>query len=129
MKKYENFCASLANLKDIYDYEEPYSNIVLTGMVALYEICFEQSWKAIRELMEKSGAAVARTGSPKQILKTAYEMGMIEDEAIWLRALQARNLATHAYNQAVASEIVKAVKKDYYPMFCALKAEIDENWI
>ena len=27
MKKYENFKAALNNLKDIYDYEEPYSNV------------------------------------------------------------------------------------------------------
>ena len=39
MKKYDNFCAALTNLQDIYNYEEPYSNVVLTGLVALYEIC------------------------------------------------------------------------------------------
>ena len=38
MKKYENFCASFANLNDIFSYEEPYNNVVLTGLVALYEI-------------------------------------------------------------------------------------------
>ena len=41
MKKYENFCRALENLKDIYEYEEPYNNVILTGMTALYEICFE----------------------------------------------------------------------------------------
>ena len=45
MKKYENFCASLKNMKEIYDYDEPYNTVVLTGLVGLYEICFEQSWK------------------------------------------------------------------------------------
>ena len=25
MKKYENFCASLKNMKEIFDYEEPYN--------------------------------------------------------------------------------------------------------
>ena len=50
MKKYENFCAALKNLKDIYNYEEPYTNVVLTGLAALYEICFEQSWKAVKEI-------------------------------------------------------------------------------
>ena len=50
MKKVDNFCAALANLKDIYEYEAPYSNVVLTGLVALYEICFEQSWKAMKEI-------------------------------------------------------------------------------
>ena len=42
MKKYENFCASLGNMKEIYNYKEPYDNVVLTGLVGLYEITFEQ---------------------------------------------------------------------------------------
>ena len=49
MKKYENFKAALNNLKDIYDYEEPYSNVETAGIVGLYEICFEQAWKAMKD--------------------------------------------------------------------------------
>lgn len=49
MKKYENFCLALKNLKDIYEYEEPYNNVTLTGLVSLYGICFEQSWKMMKE--------------------------------------------------------------------------------
>ena len=40
MRKYENFCNALSNMKDIYNYEEPYDNVVITGLVGLYEICF-----------------------------------------------------------------------------------------
>ena len=80
MKKYENFVHALKNLEDIYKYEEPYDNVVLTGLVALYEICFEQSWKAMKEIMEDSGIDETKTGSPRQVLKTAYKAGMIEDE-------------------------------------------------
>ena len=50
MKKYENFCSSLENMKEIYNYTEPYDNVVLTGLVGLYEICFEQSWKMMKEV-------------------------------------------------------------------------------
>ena len=52
MRKYENFCNSLSNMKDIYNYEEPYDNVVITGLVGLYEICFEQSWKMMKEIFE-----------------------------------------------------------------------------
>jgi hypothetical protein len=38
MKKYENFCAALSNLKALYEFEEPYSNVTLTGLVGLYEL-------------------------------------------------------------------------------------------
>ena len=129
MKKVENFYSALSNLNDIYRYEEPYDNVVLTGLVALYEICFEQSWKAMKELLEYSGSSEAKTGSPKLILKTAYQMGLIRDEQIWLEALQARNNVAHAYNKAIALSIVQAVKMSYYTMFCDLKEEIEKNWI
>ena len=46
MKKYENFCKALNNLKEIQKEVPPYSTVVQTGMVSLYEICFEQAWKA-----------------------------------------------------------------------------------
>lgn len=129
MKKYENFCAALKNLKDIYHYEEPYTNVVLTGLTALYEICFEQSWKAVKEILELNGFPEGKTGSPKQILKTAYQAGMIKDEKLWVEALATRNNVAHAYNQAVALDIVRETKEKYYQMFCDLKDELDKNWI
>ena len=129
MKKYDNFCAALRNLKDIYRYKEPYDNVVLTGLVALYEICFEQAWKAMKEIMEYQGIGESATGSPRQILKTAYQTGMIQDESLWLEALASRNNVSHAYNQIIALDIVKKTKESYYDMFCALQKEIEENWL
>ena len=76
MKKFENFKASLFNLKDIFSYQEPYGNVEIVGMVGLYEICFEQSWKAMKEILENYGYAEGATGSPRAILKTAYKAGM-----------------------------------------------------
>lgn len=97
MKKYENFKSALKNLKDIYSYEEPYGNVEIVGMVGLYEICFEQAWKAMKEILENQGYAEGATGSPRTILKTAYKAGMIDDEGMWLDALVSRNNVAHAY--------------------------------
>ncbi len=128
MKKYDNFCASLKNLKDIYSYEEPYNNVIMTGLVGLYEICFEQSWKMMKEKLTEYGYTESATGSPRTILKTAYKAGMIKEEQKWLNALQARNNVTHAYNSAVALDIVRQTKEVFYNMFEELKNEIDKNW-
>ena len=129
MKKYENFCASLKNMKEIYDYEEPYNTVVLTGLVGLYEICFEQSWKMMKEILEAHGYEEGATGSPKIILKTAYKAGMIKDEEAWLRALQERNNVTHSYNQKIALGIVRQAKSTFYDLFVQLKEEEDKNWL
>ena len=129
MKKYENFCSSLGNMKDIYNYEEPYDNVVLTGLVGLYEITFEQSWKMMKEILQNQGYEEGATGSPKIILKTAYKAGMIKDEELWLRALQARNNVTHSYNQKIALGIVSEAKNEFYKMFVELKEEVENGWL
>ena len=67
---------------------------------------YEQSWKAMKEIMTMNGVAESQTGSPRQILKSAYQIGMIKDEDIWLAALVSRNNVTHAYNQEIAKVIV-----------------------
>ena len=129
MKKYENFCSSLGNMKDIYNYKEPYDNVVLTGLVGLYEITFEQSWKMMKEILQNHVYEEGATGSPKIILKTAYKAGMIKDEELWLRALQARNNVTHSYNQKIALSIVSEAKTEFYKMFVDLKEEVESVWL
>lgn len=129
MKKFEIFQASLRNLKDIYSYHEPYSNVVMTGMVGLFKICFEQSWKAMKEILENHGYVESATGSPRMILKTAYKAGMISDEELWLSALVSRNNVSHAYNKAIAMDIINQTKCKYYDMFVQLEQTIEHNWI
>ena len=53
MKKYDNFCAALKNLEDIFLYKEPYDNVTITGLVGLYEICLD-GHIIIRLLVEKN---------------------------------------------------------------------------
>lgn len=127
MKKYENFCKALENLQDIYQYDEPYNNVILSGLVALYEICFEQAWKAMKEVMVSEGVREVETGSPKMIIKSAYEFGIITDEDAWLAALVSRNNVAHSYNQAIALDIVRETKERYVGLFLELKKALKER--
>ena len=125
MKKYENFCKALENLQDIYQYDEPYNNVILSGLVALYEICFEQAWKAMKAVMVSEGVREAETGSPKMIIKSAYEFGIITDEDAWLAALVSHNNVAHSYNQAIALDIVRETKERYVGLFLKLKKALE----
>lgn len=129
MKKYENFLRTLNNLQEIYNYNEPYGTVELAGLVGLYEQCFEQAWKAMKEILEDNGFDESRTGSPRGILKTAYGAGMIDNEALWLAALSDRNDVAHAYKEEIALSIVKNTKEQYYDMFLTLRNTIDDKWL
>ena len=83
----------------------------------------------MKEILQWNGVPEAKTGSPKQVLKAAYQAGMLSDEALWLEALSTRNNVAHAYNQTIALDIVAGTKQTYYQMFTELKTELETNWI
>lgn len=129
MKKYDNFCKALANLQLVRDTSEPYDVMTLTGSAALFEICFEQAWKAMKEILQEHGYGERQTGSPKQIVKLAYSAGMIQNEEKWFAMLVSRNDVTHSYNEEVALALIKRVKEDYIDLLEKLKAELESRWL
>ncbi len=129
MKTYENFSKALKNLQDINNYDEPFSCVVRTGLVALYGICFEQAWKAMKEILEAQGYLEESLGSPRKVLQVAYKARMISDEELWVNALKARNNVAHAYNEAIALDIIEEAKATYVTMFEELQETLENDWL
>ena len=129
MKKYENFCRALENLHEGLKLDEPYSIVEQTGIVGLFEICFEQAWKTMKALLEEDGRFGQKTGSPRRILKTAYQCGMLDNEEGWLELLEARNLLAHTYSDEQSLTVIRQMKTDYVLLFDALKKEIEAHWL
>ena len=128
MRRFDDFCRALKNLQEIRGKLPPYDTITQTGMVSLFEICFEQAWKAMKEALELAGFSKERTGSPRMVIKQAYQAGMIADEELWLAALVARNNVAHTYNEAIALGIIREAQERYLPMLETLKAELEKGW-
>jgi len=129
MKKYENFCKALSNLQEGLKLNEPYSVVEQTGIVGLFEICFEQSWKLMKAVLEEHGRFEDKIGSPRAIIKIAYQCNMIKDGEKWLELLESRNILAHTYSDAEAVEIIRKLKTDYFGLFEELRNEITERWI
>lgn len=126
--KLENLERALRSMSSIYDYDEPYSEVELAGIVALFEVTFELSWKAMKESLQTFGYPAAQTGSPRSVLKTAYAAGMIDDEQVWLDALAMRNNVSHSYNSEIALEMARVAKSRYYALFGNLADVLRAKW-
>lgn len=129
MKKFDHFVRALANLKLCKNYTAPYDVVMETGLVNLFAICFEQSWKAMKEILENHGYSESKTRSPKMIIKLAYSAGMLQDESGWMELLDRRNEIAHSYNEEVAVTIIEKTKEKYLALFEALENELREKWI
>ena len=129
MKKYDNFSRALKNLKECLKVEEPYSVVEQTGIVGLFQICFEQSWKLMKEVLENHGRFAVRTGSPREIIKIAYQCDMIKNQEAWLEILESRNILAHTYSDEQSLNVIKSIKSDYISVFEELKNELDKRWL
>lgn len=129
MKKYENFCKALNNLREGLALEVPYTIVEQTGIVGLFEICFEQSWKLMKEILERHGIYEHKIGSPRVVIKLAYQSGMISDEGGWLSILDARNILAHTYSDEQSLAVIRKLKERDFALFEDLKAELEKNWM
>jgi nucleotidyltransferase substrate binding protein (TIGR01987 family) len=92
MREYDIFCKTLSNLRECKNLSEPYSVIVQAGIIKLFDMCFEYCVKAVKEVLEHNGIYEKKTGSPKIIIKIAYNARMINNEEKWLKLLNTRNI-------------------------------------
>ncbi|WP_297964744.1 HI0074 family nucleotidyltransferase substrate-binding subunit [uncultured Anaerovibrio sp.] len=128
-KKVCNFLKALDNLKTIEGKTPPYDAITEAGMVSLFEICFEQAWKAMKERLEFNGYGERKLGSPNAIIKLAFQAEMIDDEELWRAALRARNNVVHSYSDEIALSIIKDTQDKFIAMFDKLRKELIDNWL
>jgi nucleotidyltransferase substrate binding protein (TIGR01987 family) len=64
---------------------------------------------------ELEGRTVQPT--PRSVLKGAYAVGWIDDEAGWIDLMRMRNLASHVYNETMARDIYRRIREK--PDCCA----------
>jgi len=81
----------------------------------------------MKYVLELNGIPEAATGSPRSIIKSAFRVGLITDEQLWLDALASRNNVSHAYNQSIALDIIRRTRSSYIAMFEALDAALERN--
>lgn len=129
MKRYISFCKSIDNLEESYKLNEPYSIVEIVGILRLFQICFEQSWKLMKEVLENYGRFAVRTGSPREIIKIAYQCDMVKNQEAWLEILESRNILAHTYSDEQSLNVIKSIKSDYISVFEELKNELDKRWL
>lgn len=121
MKKFDNFSKCLKVLKKA-DFKQAFENeIYRIGVIGLFNLTFELSWKALQEVLRNHGVDGADVGSPREILQIAYKVGFISDSDSWLLMLRKRNLSVHVYNEEEAEELVSLIKERFISTFSDLE--------
>jgi nucleotidyltransferase substrate binding protein (TIGR01987 family) len=81
---------------------QPVNEFVRDSSIQRFEFTFELFWKSLKAYAEESGLEAF---SPRDSIRIAFQLGVIQDNPEWFRMLEDRNLTSHTYNEATADSI------------------------
>lgn len=93
------------------------------GVIQRFEFTFELLWKTLRIFLEDEGVICK---SPRECLKSAFKMGLIQDERAFLDMLEDRNLTSHIYDQSESERIFQNIKQSHLRNLVILVGRITE---
>lgn len=79
------------------------------GCIQRFEYTVELSWRLIRKLLLELGRSDV-SASPKPLVRAAATEGWIEDVEDWLDFIEARNLTSHSYKEAIANKVYQSAR-------------------
>ncbi len=128
MKRFEERKQDLAKaterLKEALKERE--TEIAIDGTLHRFEFTFELAWKTMKDLMEYNGI-IETTGSPREVLKTAFQNGLIKDGETWIDMMLARNSLSHLYDEETSRKIYKDIKEKYVVLIEKLNEELEKQ--
>ena len=127
INRYRSYCKSLDNLADAKGRDRT-DKFILSGTVQMFNLSFDLAWKVMKDIIsEYHGALEYPTGSPRETLRMANSVGLIEDDT-WLEMLKARNNLAHDYDGELACKYFQAITTRYDELLEKFRKKADEYY-
>ena len=99
-----------------------------TGVLGTFQLAFELASEALKEVMQRYGLTdPGDTASPRGVLRTASQHGMLENVQLWFGMLNQRNSSVHVYDEEAAQELLVLIRERYVPALKVLAAGLRER--
>lgn len=117
------FSASLDALAEARR-RDPSDSFVLSGTSAKFSITFELAWKLMKDiLIDYYAVSDFVAGSPRETLRAAFRLGLIDDDR-WMDMLKLRSQLAHDYNLETITAAFTTIVNDYIPLFEQLRTRV-----
>jgi nucleotidyltransferase substrate binding protein (TIGR01987 family) len=87
--------------------------LVLAGFIQTYAFTMELGWKTMKDYLFEQGY---NPGGSKEVMKQAFQDGLIPNGRVWMDAIDDRNLIAHIYDRAAIEGVIKKVRESYIGM-------------
>lgn len=100
-QRLQNFGAALATLREALAATQhaPQDHLYRIALIGAFKFTFELGWKTLRDYLQFSGVEATL---PRDVIKQAFQNGLVADGQLWITMMLDRNLLSHAYDDAAA---------------------------
>lgn len=125
-QRYANYKKALTQLGDAVELsrQRALSRLEKQGVIQAFEFTHELAWNVLKDYLQDQGNQDVK-GS-KDATREAFKVALIADGERWMAMIQSRNLSTHTYDERTAEQLVGVIVEDYFPLFQALKTEMEK---
>ena len=123
-QRFTNYTKALSLLENALKIEHP-DIVQKAGIILFFEMCCELSWKVLKDYLEEQGFNEVNT--PRNAIKKAFEIGIIENGHDWMDLLVDRNLSVHTYDEEKATNLDLLIHTKYHHLFQKLKTSLSDK--
>lgn len=92
----------------------PVENRDFAGIIQNFEFTYELCWKTLKIVLEQNGIPAP---FPRVCFEEAFKRDMIYGNEVWKDLIEARNLSSHTYDQALARKMHLDIRDRYLTVF------------
>ena len=108
-QRFQNFEKAFLFLQEGLNIQHP-SALEEAGIVQAFEFTFELAWKTLKDYLLANGVDAK---FPRDVVKEAFQYGVLGDGALWLAMLDKRNQLAHIYNETNAEAAMYVIRKQF----------------
>jgi nucleotidyltransferase substrate binding protein (TIGR01987 family) len=127
IQRFNNFTKAYSQVKDavLLARQRELTKLEAQGLIQAFEFTHELAWNTLKDFLVHHG--VLNLYGSKDTTRAAFKAGLIQNGEVWMDMISSRNLTSHTYNEAVANQIITAIRETYFSEFEALLLVLNER--
>jgi nucleotidyltransferase substrate binding protein (TIGR01987 family) len=126
IQRFNHFTKAFSQLREAVELarQRPLSKLEEQGLIQAFEFTHELAWNTLKDFLEEHGSE--KIYGSKDATRAAFKAELIKNGEAWMRMINSRNLTSHAYDEAIAADIVSAIRTTYFAEFETLQLNLAE---
>jgi len=123
-QRFQNFRKAYNQLDEAMNRVDQLNTLEKEGLIQRFEYTFELAWKTLKDYLESQEVDA---GYPREVIKSAFHYGLINDGEVWMDMLEKRNLLAHTYDETRFNMAIDRIKNKYYSALTQVYHDLSEK--